>query len=67
MEYKIIVQSRKDYYEVTSYSGRETESDPWVKLGKPEEGTLEKTVLNSALHIAHERRKKRTRVTIKLE
>ncbi|MBU1321501.1 MAG: hypothetical protein KKF46_04020, partial [Nanoarchaeota archaeon] len=64
---KVIVQDRKDYYEVTSCYRRKTDSDSWVNFGKPKEGTLEETVLSSALRIAHERRKKRTRVIIKLD
>jgi len=66
MEYRIVIQDRKDYYEATSYRKRETESCPWIKLGKPAEGSLEDTVLHSALRIAHDYKKKRTEVIIKL-
>jgi len=66
MEYKIIVQGRKDYYEATSYNARKTEFDSWIKLKKPKEDTLERVVLDSALCIARERGKKRTKVIIRL-
>lgn len=66
MQYKAIIQERKRYYEATSYHCRQTGSGPWKRLGKPEEDSLEKTILGVALEIAQKCKKKRLRIIIEV-
>ena len=69
MEYKVIIKDIKRGYEATSYSKREVESAPWKNVERQDDGynRLEQTILDSALRIAHDRKKQRTRVIIKLD
>jgi len=71
MQYKAIIIDNGNFYEATSYYRRQNNSESWKRLGKLEENSLEETVLNATLKIAHERMlhttKKKTKVIVELE
>ena len=64
MQYKIIAQQTKNWYEATSFYQRKNDSDEWEKLKRPEENSLEETIVKASLNIVHDMHKKRKRTHV---